>query len=113
VSSLPKTVTRQRRDCDLNPGPSALESSTLTTRLPSHPRSSLYRPLSAFKTYAITFFETLFATTIRKLWVSCIYFACADSLNNVIIYSEARFADHKSVFVISEYKIVESEDTIL
>ena len=37
VSSLPKTVTRQRRDCDLNPGPSVLEI-TLTTRLPSHPR---------------------------------------------------------------------------
>jgi len=37
VNSLPKTVTRQRRDCDLNPGPSAPESSTLTTRLQSHP----------------------------------------------------------------------------
>jgi len=37
VSSLPKTVTRQRRGRDLNPGPSAPESSTLTTRLPSHP----------------------------------------------------------------------------
>jgi len=35
VNSLLKTVTRQRRDCDLNPGPSAPESSTLTTRLPS------------------------------------------------------------------------------
>ena len=35
VNSLPKTVTRQRRDCDLNPGRSAPESSTLTTRLPS------------------------------------------------------------------------------
>ena len=34
VNSLPKTVTRQRRDCDLNPGPSAPGSSTLTTRLP-------------------------------------------------------------------------------
>jgi len=33
VNSLPKTVTRQRRDCDLNPSPSAPESSTLTTRL--------------------------------------------------------------------------------
>jgi len=33
VNSLPKTVTRQCRDCDLNPGPSAPESSTLTTRL--------------------------------------------------------------------------------
>ena len=37
MNSLPKTVTRQRRDCDLNPGPTAPESSTLTTRLPSHP----------------------------------------------------------------------------
>jgi len=35
VNSLPKT--RQHRDCGLNPGPSAPESSTLTTRLPSHP----------------------------------------------------------------------------
>jgi len=37
VNSLPKTVTRQRRNCDLNPDPSAPESSTLTTRLPIHP----------------------------------------------------------------------------
>jgi len=29
VNSLPKTVTRQRCDCDLNPGPSAPESSML------------------------------------------------------------------------------------
>jgi len=36
VNSLPKTVTRQRRDCDLNPGPTAPESSTLTSRLLSH-----------------------------------------------------------------------------
>jgi len=36
VNSLPKTVTWQRRSCDLNPGPSAPESSTLSTRLPSH-----------------------------------------------------------------------------
>jgi len=39
VNSLPKTVTRERRDCDLYPGPSAPESNTLTTRLPSHPHS--------------------------------------------------------------------------
>ena len=38
VNSLPKTVTRQRRGCDLNPGPSVLESSMLTTRLPSQKR---------------------------------------------------------------------------
>jgi len=36
VNSLPKTVTRQRRGCDLNPGPTAPESSTLTTQIPSH-----------------------------------------------------------------------------
>jgi len=35
VNSLPKTVTRQRSDCNLNPGPSAPESSTLTTPLPA------------------------------------------------------------------------------
>jgi len=41
VNSLPNTVIRQRRGCDLNPGPSAPESSTLTTRLPSHPKQLL------------------------------------------------------------------------
>jgi len=35
VNSLPKTVTRQRRGCYLNAGPSAPESSMLTTRLPA------------------------------------------------------------------------------
>jgi len=39
VNSLPKTVTRQRRGCDLNPGPSAPESSMLTTRLQSQPKT--------------------------------------------------------------------------
>ena len=37
VNSLPKTVTRQCRGCDLYPGSSMPESSALTTRLPSHP----------------------------------------------------------------------------
>jgi len=41
VNSLPKTVTGQRRDCDLNPGPSARESSTLTTRLPNRAGGSM------------------------------------------------------------------------
>ena len=41
VNRLPKTVTRQRRDCDLNPGTSAPESSTLTTRLPSDPSTDI------------------------------------------------------------------------
>ena len=39
VNSLPKTVTRQCRGCDLNSGLCAPESSTLTTRPPSHPTS--------------------------------------------------------------------------
>jgi len=44
VNSLPETVTWQHRGCDLNPArPSAPESSTLTTRLPSHP-SPIYSP---------------------------------------------------------------------
>jgi len=45
VNSLPKTVSRQRRDCDLNTGPSAPEYSTLTTQLyratQSHSESKL------------------------------------------------------------------------
>ena len=36
ANSWPKTVTQHRRGCDLNPGPTAPESNTLTTRLPSH-----------------------------------------------------------------------------
>ena len=40
-------MNRQRRGCDLNPGPSAPESSTLTTRLPSRPPSSLPLELQA------------------------------------------------------------------
>ena len=35
MNSLTKTVIRQRRGCDLNPGHSAPESSTLTARLPA------------------------------------------------------------------------------
>ena len=37
MNSLPKTVTRQRRGCFSVP-----ESSTLTTRLPSHPYRQIY-----------------------------------------------------------------------
>jgi len=42
VNSLPKTVIRQCRDCDLNPGPSVPESSMLTIQLPSHPILNKY-----------------------------------------------------------------------
>jgi len=47
VNSLPKTVTRQRRGCDLNPGPSAPESSALITRLPSHALQQLHVEIAA------------------------------------------------------------------
>ena len=53
VNSLLKTVTRQRRGCNLNPGPSAPESSTLTTRLPSlmasdYKKTALWRVLTLY-----------------------------------------------------------------
>jgi len=48
VNSLPKTVTRQRSDSDLNPGPSAPESSTLTARLPSHLAQALRSVIASF-----------------------------------------------------------------
>jgi len=52
VNSLPKTITRQRRGCDLNPGPSAPESSTLTTRLPSQPVACVYAEVMDFSCLA-------------------------------------------------------------
>ena len=45
VNSL--TVTRQRRDCYLIPGTSVPESSTISTRLPSHPLLTLTKCFSA------------------------------------------------------------------
>ena len=57
VNSLPKTVTRERRGCDLNPGPSAPESSTLTSRLPSHPRRGMNLILNRRQRNCIYAFE--------------------------------------------------------
>jgi len=51
VNSLAKTVARQSRGCDLNPGPSVPESSTLTTRLPSHPRGNTAAKTIDVKTF--------------------------------------------------------------
>jgi len=58
VNSLPKTVTRQRRGCDFNPGRTVPESSTLTTRLPSHNATTylLARPAAAFQAYVLPLF---------------------------------------------------------
>jgi len=46
VNRLPKTVTRQHRGCNVNPDPTVPESSTLTTRLPSHQLQLLPQPKS-------------------------------------------------------------------
>jgi len=62
VNSLPKTVTRQRRDCDFNPGPSAPESSTLTTRLPSHPFYLVFVKLHMFACFSIDTAHTIRGT---------------------------------------------------
>jgi len=64
VNSLPKTVTRQRRDCDLNPRPSVPESSTLTTRLTSHPTEPSTLPQSADRNTSLSFSGTAYVTRI-------------------------------------------------
>jgi len=46
VNSLPKTATRQRRDCDSNQCSSEPESGTLTTQPPSHPMCYWSRQIS-------------------------------------------------------------------
>ena len=61
VKSLPKTVTRQRRDCDLNPCPTAPDSSKLTTRLPSHP----IEHMGEEKVESFNWFLFIFFTKIR------------------------------------------------
>ena len=59
---LPKTVTRERHGYDLNPGPSASESSTLTTRLPpGHERAR--GALSKYRTEPTTAAPVWFLTS--------------------------------------------------
>ena len=60
VNSLPKTVTQQRRGYDLNPGPSASKSSTLTSRLPSHPQMLI----AVLKQKFIVLFIIIFGTVL-------------------------------------------------
>ena len=96
------TVTRQRRGCDLNPGPSAPESSTLTTRLPSHPDHDLFCKLCA-PTHALnhllpptrtvpvwelegihTSCQTILLIFIRNLFSSVLYIALS---SEIVLYS--------------------------
>jgi len=69
VNSLPKTVTRQRRSCDLNPGPSAPESSRLTSRLPSHPRKTIISRL-VYQIYSIIFLPPIIYAFSLKIHIT-------------------------------------------
>ena len=86
MNSLPKTVTRHRRDCDLNPGPSAPESSTLTTRLPSHP----------------------FRSVVLKISWHCLQVFCRPlrCLGHVVCYCVPVFASACFIFVVIIYNVV-------
>jgi len=99
VNSLPKTVTRQRRDCDLNPGPSAPESSTLTTRLPSHPSQwDCCLPIATLQTVLTSAGKA----SLRSLWASsaiaCVSLAfcvaCVSSRWTITFVSSATFYTH-------------------
>jgi len=71
VNSLPQTVTRQRRGCDLNPGPSAPESSTLTSRLSSHHFSTIH------KLHATSLLRNFQFLDVLKSIPVVTYFSCA------------------------------------
>ena len=60
MNSLPKTVTTQRHDYDLNPGSSAPESSKLTTRSPSHHIKLASSKLLSASKYPISIISYLF-----------------------------------------------------
>ena len=68
MNSLPKTVTRLRRGCDLNPGPPEPEFSTLTTRLLSHHICRYIEPcLYCFAGYGIN--TTRFCFITCRMWI--------------------------------------------
>ena len=72
VNSLPKTVTRRRRGCDLNPGRSAPESSTLTMHSATEPlvyelrrdKGMFYRP---YPFLLFLFFHFLAVGSVRYI----------------------------------------------
>ena len=67
MNSLPKTVSRQRRGCDLSPGFTAPQSSTLTTRLPNHPADCFHLLLAIFHLRTLLFLAEYLAT----VWLLC------------------------------------------
>ena len=78
VNSLPKTDktgTRQRRGCDLNPGPPAPESSTLTTPLQYKPDRF---PLSTH--YSQRLYSHHFIADSKPACFSCFIVFCLHKL---------------------------------
>ena len=55
MNSLPRTVTQQCCGCDLNPGPTAPESSMLTIRLLGHPLTKFGINMENSKTVTVTY----------------------------------------------------------
>ena len=53
VNSLPKTVTRQRRDWDLNPGPSAPESQHANHSATETPAMIIFVGVKVFQGYLV------------------------------------------------------------
>jgi len=68
VNSLPKTAIRQCRDCGLNTGPSAPESSMLTTRLPSHHVHKVYNTKHTLIMYTESEISVSFSKSIHVFW---------------------------------------------
>ena len=76
VNSLPKTVTRQRRYCDFNPGPSAPKSSTLSTR------ATRSRDVLSLIYYVLNADSGRYADTLASYW-HCKYLVVQESFVSV------------------------------
>ena len=83
VSSLPKAVAWQHRGCNLNSGPSATESSMLTTRLPSLLWISRHRLVLRLYLQPVNFIPAqvhilriLFSQKCNVISVSSVVFMC-------------------------------------
>ena len=104
MNSLPKTITRQRRGCDLNPGPSAPESSTLTTRrLPSYPLSYVFniKKLSLMERYRLLC-SVFWACALVKFEDTGAVIAC--SLSSRVIYDTRDEHTASLTLLISVYR---------
>ena len=103
VNSLPKTVTRQPRDCNLNPGPSAAESSRLTTRLPSHPVLLLYSAMCrswGWRVAKTVAYWHVYPDVIRLDWIanmSCLLTSATRSQTGVHLVSNTRWVSNVDV----------------